>query len=80
MIQIRSDFSGALIPEGAHNAGREPVEYEMGGIRVRLEVLTPEKDLTPTDVRRIVLEGIQLPPVSPALVARHELFAGGRIS
>jgi hypothetical protein len=63
MIQIRSDFSGALIPEGAHNAGREPVLYEMGGIRVRLEVLTAEQDLTPQDVRRIVLEGVQLAPI-----------------
>jgi hypothetical protein len=35
----------------------------MGGIRVRLEVITAEQDLTPQDVRRIVLEGVQLAPV-----------------
>jgi hypothetical protein len=63
MIQIRSDFSGALIPEGAHNAGRQPIEYEMGGIRVRLNVLTENVDVSPQDVRRIVLEGVQLAPV-----------------
>jgi hypothetical protein len=68
MIQIRSDFSGALIPEGAHNAGRTPVEYEMGGIRVRLEVLGEDLDLTPQDVRRIVLEGVQLAPVEPPVL------------
>jgi hypothetical protein len=63
MIQIRSDFSGALIPEGAHNAGRQPIEYEMGGIRVRLNVLTENVDVSPQDVRRIVLEGVQLAPI-----------------
>jgi hypothetical protein len=59
MIQTRSDLSNALIPAGTHNAGREPVEYELGGIRVRVEVLTDGLDLTPQDVRRIVIEGVQ---------------------
>jgi hypothetical protein len=57
MNTIRSDLSNAPIPEGAHNAGREPVIFELGGIRIRTTCISGAQDLTPQDVRRIIIDG-----------------------
>jgi hypothetical protein len=57
MIQVRSDLSGSLIPEGSVNAGRVPIFFAFGGIVVRLECVNASTDLTVEDLRRVVLEG-----------------------
>jgi hypothetical protein len=57
MKMIRSDLSNALIPEGMHNAGYEPVIFELGGIRIRATCIGGAQDLTPHDVRKIIIDG-----------------------